>query len=283
MNRSFGALFRVLSKTAGPAAFQRAAPLYSGVGVVAGILFGGNGMDAADMTRLAAQVPALRIFLWVGWLLITLPAAQALFCTPSTFLLRAFPVPRRHFLLVHALHLSLAELPMIVLWGRGEGAVAGVAAGFFAMAGHTLLLARIKGPSDLVAALVWAGAMIGGAPSYVLLPCAGLVLAVGLPRAFARAPERSTPKGRGQVRGSAAIALGRTYALLLLRGDSSLLLRAGLLWLIGLFSATLSARNNGIVKEEALATLALTLLAPVQIVALGGLAAAVQRGERRMS
>ncbi|MGK4004817.1 hypothetical protein WMF31_19455 [Sorangium sp. So ce1036] len=103
----FVLLVRTLAATAGKDAVARAMPLYMGVAVVAAVLFGGNGMQAAQVTGLAGASLPFRLALWAGWLFLGTPAARALLRAPATFFLRALPVPRRELLAAHALLLAV--------------------------------------------------------------------------------------------------------------------------------------------------------------------------------
>src|SRR5690349_14877105 len=83
------AMVLAIAVTGGRAAVQRAAPLVMGIAVVSVVLFGGQGMNAADLVALAARTPILRVSLWGLWLLAQTPAARALLGERSALLLRA--------------------------------------------------------------------------------------------------------------------------------------------------------------------------------------------------
>src|SRR5688572_27699114 len=105
-------------RTAGVAAARRTLPLYLAIGITAVILFGGNGMDAATVTRRAAEDAGFRWLLLASWTLATLPAASAWLGTPETFLVRALPVSRATTAAVLAGGLSSLHLPWLLLWLR---------------------------------------------------------------------------------------------------------------------------------------------------------------------
>jgi hypothetical protein len=86
--RQLLALLRALTVTAGKAAFVQGASLYAGIAVLAGILFGGNGMDAADVTRICRQRPLGGVALFCLWLLVSLPVARVLLTAPAATYLR---------------------------------------------------------------------------------------------------------------------------------------------------------------------------------------------------
>ncbi len=54
------AIVRALVVTGGRAAAQRAAPLVMGILVASAVIFGGNGMNAADLTGLMARAPGVQ-------------------------------------------------------------------------------------------------------------------------------------------------------------------------------------------------------------------------------
>ena len=96
-HRPFSTLARVLTRAAGPPALLRAAPPFAALLLFVAVIFGGNGMRPRDLCAVAASSVAVRAALWAAWLLVTAPAARALLETPSTFFLRALPVPPWQF------------------------------------------------------------------------------------------------------------------------------------------------------------------------------------------
>src|SRR6185503_14237401 len=82
---------RTLARTAGAAAALRAIPLFGGIGLAASILFGGNGIDAREVTRAARQFPAIRLSLWAAWLIAATPLARSLFSAKGAAFLRSLP------------------------------------------------------------------------------------------------------------------------------------------------------------------------------------------------
>src|SRR5262249_10935586 len=138
----FWKLARALSATSGVSAFRRAAPLYFGIMIVSTILFAGNGMRTADVVQLARTSLGFRLGLWGAWLVAAIPVTHALLEAPTTWALRALPVPRWHFWAIHGAHLAAAETPWLVLWGRGGGVGAAAVAVSLAAAAHALMVAR---------------------------------------------------------------------------------------------------------------------------------------------
>ncbi|WP_234023894.1 hypothetical protein [Sorangium cellulosum] len=288
MLRRFALLVRTLASTAGKDAFARAMPLYMGIGLVAAIVFGGNGMHPAQLTGLAGESFVFRVALWATWLLLGTPAARALLRAPATFFLRALPVPRVHLLSAHALLLAIAELPWVVLWAFGAGALAGAAACVAALAAHCMLLARPRGGREIAALSLLVGAILLGAPAPLLLACAAPALAVGLRAAFVRAPE--VPVGRAPSLVSsvspgasgALLALSLAYLAALLRGHRAVLVRGLALAAVGALAAAAWIRTSEPLAEVQLAAASLVALAPCALCASAGFSGPVLREERRI-
>ncbi|XYI03235.1 hypothetical protein ACMHYB_27135 [Sorangium sp. So ce1128] len=297
MLRRFALVLRALASTAGKDAVARAMPLYMGLGLVGAIVFGGNGMHPSQLTGLAAESLPFRLALWAVWLLVGTPAARALLRAPSTFFLRALPVPRAHLLSAHALLLAVAEVPWVALWaigvgapaGSAAGALAGCAAGAAAIAAHCMLLARPRGPRELTALSLLAGAILLGAPAALLLACAAPALVVGLRAAFVRAPEVGAGRepslipSAAPVLGGALASLSLAYLAALLRGHRAVLVRAMALAALGAFVGVAYARSIGPLGDEPLAAASLVALAPFALCAGAGLAGPVLREERRIA
>lgn len=280
-------LLRALTAIAGKAAFVQGASLYAGIAVLAGILFGGNGMDAADVTRLCRQRPLGGVLLYCLWLLVSLPVARVLLSAPAATYLRWLPVPRWRFLVVHGLHLALSQAPWVLLWARGEGAAAGLAACASGIAGHALLRCH---PRPLVEGLAAPALILGllQPRPLVLLAVALPVMAVSLRRAWLVAPLRDGAPRRPLVRGPAGVALSLAHLAVLLRGHRPALLRAGLLAALASVISFLAVRNNhvsirtGGAGGEAASAVSLGVAAPLLCIGASGLAGPLLRAERQL-
>lgn len=280
------AVVRAIVLTGGRAAAQRAAPLMLGIAVVSGIVFGGNGMSASDLTGLAGRSVGVRVGLWGLWLLAQTPAVRALLSDRSALLLRALPVPRWQHYAVNAGLLMLLELPMIVLYGRGAGAAAALAATLFAMAGHTLLGGVGLGPRTVALAVGLAAALLWpGEPgrTVALILAATMTLGIALPLAWQRAAARPLPREHRMVTGPATLALLLAHLALVVRTQRPLLLRAAIFYLIALAVAHLALRNNHILDPGATAAMALLCVGPFALLAAGALAGAVLATEKSLS
>lgn len=279
------AIVRAIAGTGGRAAAQRAAPLLLGLTVVSAVLFGGNGMDAADLTGLMERAPGVRGSLWALWLLAQTPAARALLNERSALLLRALPVPRWQHYAVNAGLLALLELPMTVLYGRGVGPGAALAATLLAMAGHALLCDDGTRPRTwLLGGLLGLALLAPGAAgrTVAVLLAAGVTLGLALPAAWRRAAARPFPRERKLVFGPASLALLLAQVALLGRTQRPLLLRATIFYLLALGISNLALRNNHIQAPGATAAMALLVLGPFALLAAGALAGSVLQAERTL-
>lgn len=281
-------LLRALAVTAGRAAFRRSAPFYFAVLIAAGIAFGGNGMDAADLTGLLRRSPGLRVTFWALWLIGSGPAVQALLGEPRLLFLRSLPVSRTRVLAAHTLLLLLAELPWVALFTRGDGGLAGLAVAVGALALHCLWTARPLSRRQPMAALLGIPVIVAiaiAASPVVLLLAALACLSLALPQAYIAAPERVSQTSLSFLspRVSPSLALALAYLALLFRGQRVLLLRCLLLCLLPAGIAYLAIANNQVTTIELQNTLALGTLAVPLLLSLCSLAAAIVRGESQLA
>jgi hypothetical protein len=277
-----GPTARVLTRTAGLPALLRAVPAYAALAIAASILFSPNGMRAVDLLRVVAASPAVAVALWSGWVVLTAPAARVLFESPETFFLRALPVPPWHFWLVHAAHLLALQAPWMLLWLRGEGPLAALAAGVIASAADAVIVARPRAARDLLAAALVLVAALAPLPAAARLALGLAAGALAVPAAWSRAASRSVRRGRGRVGGSAATALLLAHAVVLARRDATTLLRGALAVLVGAAIFALLVRNNGPDAAGHEAKLALLAGALPLAIATGGVAAKTLETERRL-
>jgi hypothetical protein len=280
--RPFLALARALTRAAGPPALLRAVPPFAVVGLLSAIVFPGNGMSARDLVGLLAASPAARASLWAAWLLLTAPAARALLTAPSTFGLRALPVPAWWFWAVHGAHLVALQAPWILLFGRGGGAASGLAAAFAGAAACALAVAGPRTPRDVVATLALALAIALGAPAFALLPVAAVSGVVGVAAAWTRAPERGAGRGLSVISGAAPVALALAHVAVLGRRDAVTLVRGGAAAAVGALVLAFALRNNGVTEAADRETLALAAGAIPLALATGGVGVKVLDTERRL-
>jgi hypothetical protein len=257
-------------------------PAYVALAIASSVLFSPDGMRAADLLHVVATSPATAAFLWSGWLVLTMPAARVLFETPETFFLRALPVPPWHFWLVHAAHLLALQTPWMLLWLRGEGLVAALAAGAIAVAASAIIVARPQAARDLLASGLVLLAVAVPLPALVRLGLGLVASALAVPVAWSRATSRSVRRGRARVGGSAALALLLTHAVVLARRDATTLLRGVLAVILGAAAFALLARSNGPDTVGHEATLLLLSGALPLAILTGGVAVKTIETERRL-
>lgn len=275
------ALARVLTATAARRVAPVLAPLYFGLFVIGSVLFAPNALRAVDVTSAAIASPVIALGLLGAWLLVTMPAARAAIELPSTFLLRALPVPRWQFLLVSGAHLIAIELPWIALWARGEGLAAAAAAGATAAGAHGLLLARSARSAEIAAAallLAWS-ARPGVAPPLAAAASAAAA-SIGVAAAWRRAPERATRRRSLRLPASAPAALAATHLLAIRRTDAAALGRGLLLAALGGLAAPLAARGHDLDAPASVSALSLGIAAGTLSIACSGIAGAALRAER---
>jgi hypothetical protein len=267
--------FVVLARALGSSALRsvtgRGLALYLGIGAVASWLFAPpNGIRAVDVTEAAALTWQLRLGLWGAWLVAATPVAHALLELPATFGLRALPLPRWYFWAIHGGLLLIAQLPWWLLWGRGAGWWAGTAATVAAAAGHALIVARPRRPTEVGAAICLGAAIVWPWPASVLLPVALAAGTVGVATAWGRAPERAARREWRQVGGPAPLALMLAYLVLVRRGAAAVLVRGLVAMLLGAGMAILVVRNNHVPDLTRMTTVAaLSLGVATALLAIG--------------
>ena len=169
----------------------------------------------------------------------------------------------------------------MMLFARGDGVLAGLAAGLMAMAAHTLLIARLDRP------IAWAtGAGLLGLALFPPTPFFHLILSIlacriGISLAFSHAPERDASHGKPLLRGPALLALCLSYLLTLWRSHGALLGRAVFLTFLGSAVAILALRNNQIFENEVRCTVSLGILYAPLLLGACGLSGPVLRSERQ--
>ncbi len=285
----------VLTRDAGLAAARAVAPFYLGLGIVVTILFfSKTGMRAADAVGALESSRELRLGLFAGWIVATMPAARLLFDTPSTFYLRAFPVPRWHFHAVTAAQLAVIELPWIALYARGAGPLAGLGAATSTIGVHAALVSlgglgggarRFRVEAILAAIFVAAIAGVIAIPaSSAGIFAVGLVAAaITVPIAWRRAPERGASRRNARIGGHPVRALGHACLAIAWRTAPAAFSRALVVVAAGAALTTLVAHNDGVTSPPAIVALTLGMGTASLIVTLGGIVEALHAAERTAS
>lgn len=238
------ALIELCARTSGAAAAALAIPLLGGVGLVAAVLFAGQGMSARDVVAMERSSIGARAALWTGWIVLSIPPARALLGAPSAAWLRSLPVGRAPFVAVLTAALVVLQAPWIVLFARGAGLLEGIGAGASAAAiaaGIASLRAMRWEAVLLLGPLAAVAAPLPLGPSVVLsLPPCCLAAHAGFFRGH------PLPQGRIRfVRGPAPVALAGALVARLVRGDRAALARSLLAAAGGGLLGAIGARNNG--------------------------------------
>jgi hypothetical protein len=273
---------RLVTRTAGLAGALRALPPLAALAIAATVIFAGNGMDAADVVHLLHASPAGAIAVWGAWLFLTAPAARALFETRETFFLRALPVPPWHFWVVHGAHLAALQLAWAVLFARGEGLLAGLAAMALAAAASALAVARPATVREACAAIAVAASILAPIPAWAQLATGLAASTIGIACAWSRAPARGDRHGRSRVAGGPFRALVLAHAVVLARRDAVTLVRGLFAAIAGAAVLALLIRNNGPDARGHEAELTLLAGAFPLSLATGGVAARVLVTELRL-
>jgi hypothetical protein len=104
-------------------AWRRALAAWLGCGIVAAVLFGPTAMHPSDLTGLALHDPGVGAVLGATWLLVFVPTARLLVQPQAAAYLASLPGDPRGARAVAAGALIVLQLPWLVLWTVGEGAL----------------------------------------------------------------------------------------------------------------------------------------------------------------
>jgi hypothetical protein len=272
-------LARVYVSLSARAATPLGAPLFFGVFLVAYIVFGPQGMRASDLVFTMRTSAALALVLWAGWLVLALPVARLALVPPSSTYLRWLPAPRVLLYASAAVCVLLVELPWMVLFGRGEGIVAGFAAGLGAVAVHASLATRPFGIFHAVALTGWAISAFHPS-TIVAFPSALLAAAIAVKHAIDRAPEVYAMARRRVRSRPPLVALATAHLSYVLRKEPAVLARALILSSLAGLALPLAARGHDLDTPPAFGGLALGLAAFAISPAMSGASAAIIRSER---
>ena len=116
-------------------AWRRAAAVWVGAALVGALIFGKNSMQPSDLTWLALHNAVVGAVLGVTWLLVFVPTARLLIRGDGASYLRSLPGPWLAPRVIGLAALVGLQLPWLLLWTIGEGALglAVVAAGTVAI------------------------------------------------------------------------------------------------------------------------------------------------------
>src|SRR5687768_3195008 len=100
-------------RVVGEAAARRVVPVWVGVAILAGVVFGGTGMHPSSITGAAMRSWGFGLGLGLTWLVLVVPAGRAMLDPAATAYLRALPVRGRWRASVTAGIAVAAQLPWI--------------------------------------------------------------------------------------------------------------------------------------------------------------------------
>jgi hypothetical protein len=171
-------VMRALLVTAGRPVLQRALAFWTAIGVVAAVIFGGNGMKARDLAHLFHGGVGARVTLAIAWVVLATPVVSCAFDAPGTRTLRSLPVPRRAWVGMLVALLLVTQAPCGILFARADGPIAGVVEMLLAVAIEAALVAATRRPRfALVAIAATALVVLDVRPILAAIPAAGLATA----------------------------------------------------------------------------------------------------------
>jgi ABC-type Mn2+/Zn2+ transport system ATPase subunit len=278
MGSRTASLVSILVRTSGTAGAARALPLFGGIGVVATVLFGGDGLRARAVVEAARASPGALLGLWFTWILAAWPVAGAVLTERTAAFLRPLPVPTWHVVAILGVMLVAFQAPWLLLWGAGAGPLAGLAAAVVAAGSTAILVARPSRWRDRTLAVPLAiGACLPARPALALgvaLPAAAYAVRL----AWTCAADASRPKF-SWIAGPAPVSLSLGYHLRLVRADAAVLLRGALVLSISGVLAGLAARNVGALSPTLFRSLSLAAGAVALTIACAGAAFSVRQTE----
>jgi hypothetical protein len=278
---TFAAAARALGATAFREAAREALPVYGGLVLVAGVLFGGNGMSPSVFVRATRHDVAFEALVWAVWLGVTAAPLAPLVSAPSALWLRSFPVARWQWVAITAAMLALFEAPWALLFGLGGGAVAGIGRGVAALAAHALIFCRRSVVRDGLGAVAIAGGVVAlrGGLGGVALPVLVVLGVLLVDRALREAPEPRAVVASFPLRAPAVVALALAEALGVVRAARPTLLRAALLVALAT-AATVVVLANRDPRDGGAVPIGGALLATSGALAASALAGPVLEAER---
>lgn len=276
---------RVLVGVLGRAAGRRAVPVFVGLGMLAGVLFGPTGMSPSTLVRAFHRSLGFRIAFFAAWLVLVLPACASLFRARGSDYLRSLPVPAVVWWAVLVVFLLLLQLPWAALWLAGASGGEAVGAVSVAAALSTLLATYPRRWGERLVG--WA--VIAGVVYFVVGQPVALWVILGVPTfllatlvAWDRAPNRARPWDPLIVRGGPILALALAHVAAVWRTNRASVGRAVVVGLLGVGVSALAVRANHLVTVSEIAGFSMAISAVSFAVVAGVLAAPLQEAQRDM-
>ena len=245
------------------------------------VVFSPQGLQATTVMRWMSQSLAARGLLWAGWLALVAPVARLAFTAPGTRTLRSLPVDERAFVSGLLGLTMLLQGPWVLLFLRGQGAVAALGASLVASAIAASLAAGVGWRPAAVVVGATALAMLPAAPwAQVLL--GGPLALLGTRSGWRFAPERGQRSWHVLRRTRPVLALVVAHALHLARTEGVRLSRALGLVVLGAATLVLASRNSpALTASEGLEQRLLCGVLPAVVVA-GSLSGPLLQSEQRL-
>lgn len=258
--RQMLALFRVLKGSVGKRMAKRAAPAYLAIGLASSLICGRSGLGSREILEMERSGG---LFLFLGWILLTAPAARQVLAGSELAYLLSIPVSRWQLGGAIAAHFALLNTYWIALWAR-TGALGTLGTTALCMAANGILARPLTPLTG--AALASLAMTIAIGPDGACLAVGAVTLAWSLRGLLRQAGEHT-------VQGSSSARLGLPIArwaiahwLALWREERVLLWRAGIGSFVTLSIAWLAIVNNRITAPGLTTSLCL---------AIGGVAASI--------
>ncbi len=279
--RYFG-LLRVYWSLSARAALPLGTPLFFGIAVVAGIVFGPTGMRAADLVFTMRSSRGFASIIWFAWLILTFPVARLALVPPSSLYLRWLPAPRAILYTSAATSTLLVEFPLMFLFAIGENALSGFTAGLSALALHSAGTTRPYGWRHLLVLVLWSISVFVPQRGAAFV---GAVLAavISVKQAIDRAPEvHALARGKTRVH-APALAIAYAHVHYVFRKEFAVVGRTIILAGLAGLSLPLAARGFELETPAEIGALVWGLSGIALTPALSGMSGAIIRSEQLMA
>jgi hypothetical protein len=244
MIRSGWNVVRAMLVTAGRPVLRRALAFWTAVGVVATIIFAGNGMRARDLTCLFHAGVGARAVLGVAWVSVATPVVACAFDAPGTRTLRTLPVRRGVWVGLLGILALVVQAPCGVLFARADGPLTALVEMLLAVAIEVAVVAVTrKARYALVAIAAIALVILDARPTLALAPAAGLA-AASIAGAWRVAFDRSGRDMRLTWRMSPVLVLTIAHLLRMVRVARARVALATGSAAVGALALGLSLRND---------------------------------------
>lgn len=219
----------------------RLVPLYLGVAAPAAVVFGPNGMAPADLMQDIRGSVGVRAALWVSWLVVSWPVAQAVLDARWSLYLRWLPAARSVTTLAVAALLVSVQSAWALLWWTGAGPGEAITAATVAAAIHAVGLIAPRTRAEALVRWLALALGLGGAIAVpwwgawwpLALVGAAVALLLAVSAAWTRAPEYRRQRRWMPTSRRPSVLLAQRYLSGLARTRLGLLIRCALVVALG--------------------------------------------------